>query len=84
MNGMIDVLRETLGEVDFDPAELKTKYLFERDKRLRDDANDQYRARCDRDHCSLQKLGKSYPRVIECSLDDSAYEAGEPPEGDYE
>jgi cyclohexanone monooxygenase len=31
-----------LGGLDFDPAALKTKYLTERDKRLRDDANDQY------------------------------------------
>ncbi len=42
MNEMGDVLRETLGELDFDPAALKEKYLSERDKRLRDDANDQY------------------------------------------
>ena len=42
MNEMGDVLRETLGEIDFDPAALKEKYLSERDKRLRDDANDQY------------------------------------------
>ena len=31
-----------LGEIDFDPAELKAKYLAERDKRLREDANEQY------------------------------------------
>jgi cation diffusion facilitator CzcD-associated flavoprotein CzcO len=42
MNDMSDVLRETLGEIDFDPAALKSKYLSERDKRLRADANDQY------------------------------------------
>ena len=42
MNDMSDVLRETLGEIDFDPAALKSKYLNERDKRLRADANDQY------------------------------------------
>ena len=42
MNDLSDVLRETLGEIDFDPAALKTKYLSERDKRLRADANDQY------------------------------------------
>lgn len=37
-----DVLVETLGEIDFDPDALKEKYLFERDKRVRQDANDQY------------------------------------------
>jgi cyclohexanone monooxygenase len=31
-----------MGGLDFDPASLKTKYLAERDKRLRTDANDQY------------------------------------------
>ena len=36
------VLRETLGEIDFDPRELHDRYIQERDKRLRDDANDQY------------------------------------------
>ncbi len=36
------VLHETLGGIDFEPAALKEKYLFERDKRLREDANDQY------------------------------------------
>jgi cyclohexanone monooxygenase len=35
-------MAELLGGLDFDPAALKTKYLTERDKRLRDDANDQY------------------------------------------
>ena len=42
MNAMADVLRETIGKVDFDPEALKSKYLLERDKRLREDANDQY------------------------------------------
>jgi cation diffusion facilitator CzcD-associated flavoprotein CzcO len=37
-----EVLHETLGEVDFDAAALKARYLIERDKRLRPDANDQY------------------------------------------
>jgi cyclohexanone monooxygenase len=37
-----DLLRELVGDVDFDPTELKTKYLAERDKRLRDDGNEQY------------------------------------------
>ena len=37
-----DVLIETLGGIDFDPQELKQKYLAERDKRLRTDGNDQY------------------------------------------
>ena len=31
-----------MGGLDFDPAALKSKYLAERDKRLRDDANEQY------------------------------------------
>jgi cation diffusion facilitator CzcD-associated flavoprotein CzcO len=35
-------MAELLGDIDFDPAALKAKYLAERDKRLRDDANDQY------------------------------------------
>ena len=35
-------IAELLGGLDFDPAALKTKYLAERDKRLRDDANEQY------------------------------------------
>lgn len=42
MNELKEVLRETLGEIDFDPNELKARYLSERDKRLREDANDQY------------------------------------------
>lgn len=37
-----DVIKLTLGELDFDPDELKAKYLAERDKRLRDDGNEQY------------------------------------------
>ena len=37
-----DVLVETLGGIDFDPDALKEKYLFERDKRIRTDANEQY------------------------------------------
>ena len=39
---MEDFITITLGEIDFDPDELQAKYLAERDKRLRDDANDQY------------------------------------------
>jgi hypothetical protein len=39
---MQDVINLALGEIDFDPDALKEKYLEERDKRLRDDANDQY------------------------------------------
>ncbi|MCX7064251.1 MAG: NAD(P)/FAD-dependent oxidoreductase, partial [Proteobacteria bacterium] len=31
-----------VGEIDFDPDVLKTKYLFERDKRVRPDGNSQY------------------------------------------
>ena len=37
-----DVIKLTLGELDFDPDELKAKYLAERDKRLRSDGNEQY------------------------------------------
>ena len=37
-----ELLRDLVGEIDFDPAELKAKYLAERDKRLRDDGNEQY------------------------------------------
>src|SRR5210317_1901748 len=39
---MEEVVELMLGELDFDPDALKAKYLEERDKRLRDDANDQY------------------------------------------
>jgi cation diffusion facilitator CzcD-associated flavoprotein CzcO len=42
MNELNEVLRETLGEIEFDPKALKEKYLAERDKRLRDDGNEQY------------------------------------------
>ena len=42
MNEMTQMLRETLGEINFDPATLKARYLQERDKRLRDDGNEQY------------------------------------------
>jgi len=37
-----DVVNLVLGDVDFDKSALKEKYLKERDKRLRADANDQY------------------------------------------
>ncbi len=39
---MDDAVLATLGEIDFDPQALKARYLEERDKRLRDDANEQY------------------------------------------
>ena len=42
MNDLSEAVRETIGEIDFDPTALKNKYLHERDKRLRDDGNDQY------------------------------------------
>ena len=35
-------IREVFGEIDFDPSALKARYLAERDRRLRDDANEQY------------------------------------------
>ncbi|MFK7915712.1 MAG: flavin-containing monooxygenase [Pseudomonadales bacterium] len=35
-------IEAVLGALDFDPASLKEKYLAERDKRLRSDANEQY------------------------------------------
>ena len=37
-----NVLRSAVGEIDFDPDELKQKYLTERDKRLRTEGNEQY------------------------------------------
>ena len=42
MNDISEVLRVTLGAIDFDPAALKARYLQERDKRLRTDGNEQY------------------------------------------
>jgi cation diffusion facilitator CzcD-associated flavoprotein CzcO len=39
---LIEKLGYTAEELGFDPSELKAKYLAERDKRLRDDANEQY------------------------------------------
>lgn len=35
-------IKSYLGDIDFDPTLLKDKYLSERDKRIRDDANEQY------------------------------------------
>ena len=35
-------IAELIGKLDFDPAELKTRYLAERDKRIRPDGNEQY------------------------------------------
>ena len=37
-----DVAKLALGDINFDPDALRAKYLEERDKRLRDDANEQY------------------------------------------
>ncbi|MDG2113817.1 MAG: NAD(P)-binding domain-containing protein, partial [Actinomycetota bacterium] len=37
-----DLLRELVGDIEFDPAHLKARYLTERDKRLRGDGNEQY------------------------------------------
>ncbi|MEZ5232399.1 MAG: hypothetical protein R2749_06790 [Acidimicrobiales bacterium] len=39
---LIDKLALSPQELGFDPAELKARYLAERDKRLREDGNDQY------------------------------------------
>ena len=39
---MYEVLQVSLGDIDFDPDELKAKYLHERDKRLREDGNEQF------------------------------------------
>jgi len=39
---MQEAIEAVLGKIDFDPEELQTKYLEERDKRLRTDANEQY------------------------------------------
>ena len=35
-------IAELIGKLDFDPAGLKTRYLSERDKRIRPDGNEQY------------------------------------------
>ena len=35
-------IAELIGKLDFDPAKLKTRYLAERDKRIRPDGNEQY------------------------------------------
>lgn len=37
-----DVVKRALGDIDFDPDALKAKHLEERDKRLRDVANERY------------------------------------------
>ena len=37
-----DAVEAVLGKLEFDPGELKRKYLAERDKRIRSDGNDQY------------------------------------------
>ena len=42
MEQMQEAIEAVLGKIDFDPEELQTKYLEERDKRLRTDANEQY------------------------------------------
>ena len=39
---MREAVTAVLGEIDFDPDQLHTKYLSERDKRVRDDHNEQY------------------------------------------
>ena len=42
MEQMQEAVEAVLGKIDFDPEELQKKYLAERDKRLRTDANEQY------------------------------------------
>ena len=42
MENTAEVVQVALGDIDFDPDQLKAKYLAERDKRLRSDANEQY------------------------------------------
>jgi len=42
MNTSDSAVKTLLGDLDFDPAQLKEKYLSERDKRVRTDGNDQY------------------------------------------
>ena len=42
MEQMQEAIEAVLGKIDFDPEELQQKYLAERDKRLRTDANEQY------------------------------------------
>ena len=39
---MATTARDLIGEIDFDPSELKARYLHERDKRIRPEGNDQY------------------------------------------
>lgn len=39
---MATTARDLLGDIDFDPTELKAKYLHERDKRIRPEGNEQY------------------------------------------
>ena len=35
-------IEDLVGELDFVPDDLKTKYLFERDKRIKPEGNEQY------------------------------------------
>lgn len=39
---MATTARDLIGDIDFDPVELKARYLHERDKRIRDEGNEQY------------------------------------------
>lgn len=39
---MATTARDLIGEIDFDPTELKARYLHERDKRIRPEGNEQY------------------------------------------
>ena len=38
----VQAVDDLMGELDFSPSALKSKYLEERDKRIRTDGNDQY------------------------------------------
>ena len=42
MQSSDSAVKTLMGELDFDPSALKTKYLSERDKRIREDGNEQY------------------------------------------
>lgn len=42
VSSMSATARDLLGDIDFDPAELHSKYMNERDKRIRPDGNEQY------------------------------------------
>ncbi|MDB5687378.1 MAG: monooxygenase, partial [Rhizorhabdus sp.] len=42
MTDIDPAIRNLIGEIDYDPAELQRRYVYERDVRLRPDRNKQY------------------------------------------